>query len=269
MPRNSEHEGGLATASLQTLLPLAGLTLSRDEQAYLAWARKQDEKQASGVDVAALREVGLSEGEITFVQAMADAKQKYFTPAGCGLNDTSRYLLWDLQHLPKTDQATGRITVQSFLDSVGVSYTKELKKPEDYFLTIRYTMRHAQDGRYPESALLKIFRNVLAWCLEFEKKNGLKERHLLSVNVNDESNGEKAQSQIIQIMPLKPVPAREDEPRMTDKQRGYLLFLMSTMRNDVLREDLRKRLELLSRGKAAKIISELVSGNEEAVSQFF
>ena len=61
----------------------------------------------------------------------------------------------------------------------------------------------------------------------------------------------------------------EDEPRMTDKQKGYLLFLMSTMRNESIREDLIKRLKLLSRSKAAKIISALVEGDEERASQFF
>ena len=81
-----------------------------------------------------------------------------------------------------------------------------------------------------------------------------------------EHEGEKAQSQMI---PWKPVPSIEDEPRMTDKQKGYLMFLMSTMRNESIREDLIKRLELLPRSKAAKIISALVEGDEEEASRFF
>jgi len=80
-----------------------------------------------------------------------------------------------------------------------------------------------------------------------------------------DNEGEKAQSQMI----LKPVPSIEDESRMTDKQKGYLMFLMSTMRNESIREDLIKRLELLLRSKAAKIISALVEGDEEEASRFF
>lgn len=79
----------------------------------------------------------------------------------------------------------------------------------------------------------------------------------------------ETQSCLVQQSTLKPVPSIKDEPRMTDKQKGYLLFLMSTMRNDAIREDLIKRLELLSRSKAAKIISALIEGDEEEASQFF
>lgn len=60
-----------------------------------------------------------------------------------------------------------------------------------------------------------------------------------------------------------------DEPRMTANQKEYLLFLMSTMCNENIREGIRKRLGILSRLKAAKIIKALVGENEEGATEFF
>ena len=56
---------------------------------------------------------------------------------------------------------------------------------------------------------------------------------------------------------------------MTAKQRGYLEFLMTMIQNDRLRQDLQKRMNLLSKTQASKIIDALVSGNEERIADFF
>lgn len=246
------------------------LQLSKDEQAYLSWAEKQQVKDEPVIDVVALKEIGLSNEEIAFVKLMAETEQRYHTPANCGLADTSRYLLWDLEHFPKTDRVTGKITVQSFLNSTSPSYysSKGDVKKEDYFLSIRWTVKHAIDGRYPDTTLLRTYRKVLAWCLEFEKEHGLKEKELGSVTLEDNSNDEglKEVSRQQQQKEVLAEDSQEFEPEvMTVKQRNYLLFLMSTIKDDKIRHELQKRLCVFSKIQASKIISTLVSGDEESV----
>jgi hypothetical protein len=241
---------------------------SKYEQAYLAWAEAQETKKGPSVDEAALREMGLSEEEIAFVKLMAETEEKHHTPAGCGLDDGTRYLLWNVQYFPKTDKLTGRITVQSFVDSVGVSYKDEPRKLEDYFLSIRWTVKHAIDGNYPDSALFRAYRKVLVWCLEFEKMHSLKEKELTSVTLEDNSNDEglKEAPQQQQQKEVLAEDSEEFEPEETTiKQRNYLSFLMSTIRDEKIRQELQKRLCVLSKEQASKIISELVAGNEEGV----
>jgi len=248
------------------------LQLSKDEHAYLAWAEKQKSQDEPDIDNLALKEIGLSDKEVNFLQLISDAEKRYGTPANCGLVDTSRYLLWGIEHFPKTDKTTGKITVQNFLNSTSPSYlpSKGDIKKEDYFLSIRYAVRHAIDGKYPDTALLKIYRKVLAWCLEFEKRHGLKEKGFDADIANNESdNPDEDKPENPEQIQEKNIPAediQDFEPEgMTAKQKGYLLFLMSTIRDDRIRQEIQKRLCVLSKMQARKIISSLVSGNEEGV----
>lgn len=244
------------------------LQLSQDEQKYLVWAEEQKADDEPVVDFAALKEIGLSEKEIRFLKLMSDAEAKYCTPAGCGLSDTSRYLLWDVQYFPKTDKVAGKITVQSFLNSVGVNSNNSDAKREDYFLCIRYSVKHAVDGKYPETALLRIYKKVLNWCLEFEKKHGLQEKKPIVVEMNSES-GESDEPDVTEFLKTEEKIESVDETKITEKQKGYLGFLMTMIQNDRLRQDLQKRMNLLSKIQATRIIDALVSGNEERIADFF
>lgn len=263
------------TANQMCLYPAqkGGILLSKYEQDYLAWAEKQKAKDNSSIDEAALREIGLSDEEIAFVKLMAETEKQFHTPANCGLNDTTRYLLWNLQYFPRTNKATGKITLQSFIDSVGVSYKNEPKSIKDYFLAIRWTVKHAMDGNYPDSALLRIYKKVLAWCLDFERKHGLKEKDIVSVTVNGSSENaeeDKPENFGTQEKEVLADNTSELEPeKMTAKQKNYLLFLMSTVKDDRIRQELQKRSCVLTKAQASKIIGVLVSGVEERVVDFF
>lgn len=248
------------------------LQLSKDEHAYLVWVEKQKSQDEPDIDNLALKEIGLSDKEVSFLQLISNAEKSYGTPANCGLVDTSRYLLWGIEHFPKTDKTTGKITVQSFLNSTSASYypSKGDVKKEDYFLSIRYAVKHAVDGKYPDTALLKIYRKVLAWCLEFEKRHGLKENGFDTAILNNESdnaNDDKLENlEQIQKKEILPENIQDFEPEgMTARQKDYLLFLMSTVKDDRIRQEIQKRLCVLSKLQACKIISSLVSGNEEGV----
>ena len=52
---------------------------------------------------------------------------------------------------------------------------------------------------------------------------------------------------------------------MTAKKKDYLLYLMSTTKDDRIRQEIQKRMCVLSKMQARRIISLLVSGNEEGV----
>jgi hypothetical protein len=259
---------------LQPTQQLGSLLLSKDELDYLAWAKQQETEAVPVIDIVALKEMGLSEDEIEFLEIISGTQQKFHTPAGCKLLDTSRYLLWDLRYFPKTDKATGKITIQSFLNSTTPSYypSKGNVNKEDYFLSIRYTVKHAIDGRYPDSALLRIYKKVLSWCLDFEYKHGLKEKETVVYSSDDtESEPEVVEATMLgpteTTEPPKQVEAYEE--MITNKQKGYLVFLASTIQNDKLRQDLVKRLNLLTKQKASKIIGALVDGKIDEVASFF
>ena len=246
------------------------IQLSKDEHAYLAWAEKQKTQEKQVIDIPALKEIGLSDKEISFLQIIGDANKMYGAPANCGLVDTSRYLLWGIEHFPKTDKTTGRITVQSFLNSTSPSYlpSKGDIKKEDYFLSIRWTVKHAIDGNYPDTALLRIYKKVLGWCLDFEKEHGLKEKGFEAITLDSESvdENEPENPEQTQEKDISAEDIQDFEPEgMTAKQKDYLLYLMSTTKDDRIRQEIQKRMCVLSKLQARGIISLLVSGNEEGV----
>jgi len=59
------------------------------------------------------------------------------------------------------------------------------------------------------------------------------------------------------------------EEKMTIKQKDYLSFLMTTIQNDKIRQDLQKRMILLSKAQASNIIDAIVSGSMESIVNFF
>jgi hypothetical protein len=59
------------------------------------------------------------------------------------------------------------------------------------------------------------------------------------------------------------------DDRITANQKSYLNLLATTIQHDQIRKDLLKRMNLLSRYKASKIIETLLAGDAEEITRFF
>lgn len=151
------------------------LTLTDKEAHYLAWAEKVMNTSEKRLDTKALAEMGIRSEEIQYLQRLWNAYVQVCTPAG-SCDEHLRYLIWKLDELPKQDKQAGCITVQSFLNSTKASYRKEDVKPEDYFLSLAYAVKHAEAGSYDDSVLCRIYKQVVGWCEKFAEAHGLKEK---------------------------------------------------------------------------------------------
>jgi hypothetical protein len=59
------------------------------------------------------------------------------------------------------------------------------------------------------------------------------------------------------------------DDKITANQKSYLNLLASAIQHDQIRKDLLKRMNLLSRYKASKIIETLLAGDAEEITRFF
>ncbi len=154
--------------------------LTKAEEEYLIFAEKQKVNEQR-LDIQACKQMGLNEQEIKYLDLVYTAYKSFGTPAGSINDDALRYLIWDLDCLPRCDTSVSKITLQSFLDSVGIYNSKDVKK-EDYFNSLKYTLIHAEERENQDLFLLKIYKKIYKWCQSFESIHKLKEKQTIEVS---------------------------------------------------------------------------------------
>ncbi len=154
------------------------LRLTKEEEQYVVWFETRKNTEGCQADEMALREIGLNDQEVAYLAAVVEAVGRYGTPASCGLSDGLRYLLWELSCLPRTDKIAGRVTRQSFIDSVSCSsagYHKDGHVPEkDFCIALKYRLGDASDA-LKKTPLFWVLEKVFRWCKVFASIHHIEE----------------------------------------------------------------------------------------------
>lgn len=253
----SEHQLDLAGEN--------GLVLTKEEQDYLVFCQKKVESETKTLDETALSEIGLEAGEIDYLKILFDFQFRFGAPPYSCVDDI-RWILWELDNLPRTDEKTGKITKLSYMKSVCPSDYEYYGK-DNFWNSLRIVLNR-EESRSKHLTLFKILRKIEVWCRNFEKKHNIVEKDDEEIDVSDEEN---IPEEIVEEEMDKPAEEETAESQgdsseshgITDPQKGYLDFLVTTVKNDQHRKVIIDKMPGFSKQQASAIIGCLAAGQQE------
>ena len=142
-------------------------------------------KKGKKLDVLALKEIGLSEKEIQVLKIFYDyANSCDFSVRPFTKSDCLTELLESLKVLPRVDEKTGKITLESYKASDNIYADEYLKLKKDshsaglWSEKFRFSFGEAVSSSFKDKEtplLLGILRKVYDWITKFQKDNGIYE----------------------------------------------------------------------------------------------